>query len=165
VALKHKGRMSEERLQRLIAEGRVGKDLEAEIRGDRWMENQRVNKVHRDRDARVREGARQARVALSDDEVRQRLRFTEEDIEALNETILKPQRHAGDKLGGLKLKAMINGLLEKQLGSDGGVKVTVTVIPPGPIEGVGGAVVTGAVESGRVAGVLGGGDEEDGDAE
>jgi hypothetical protein len=66
--------------------------------------------------------------SLTDAEVRDRLRYTEEDIRALNETIHTPGRHAMAVQSGLKLKAMVNGLLEKQTGDGGGISVTVNTL-------------------------------------
>lgn len=124
---KWRGRMTKKRMARLMAEGLMTEQESLEYRADLMLDSARVNDAEK---AKRRAVKAKVLEALTDEQVREKMRYTVADIEALNSTIHSPGRHAQAVQGGLKLKAMVNGLLEKDFGGAGAVNVVVNTISP-----------------------------------
>lgn len=124
---KWRGRMTKKRMARLMAEGLMTEQESLEYKADLMLDSARVSGAEK---GRLRRAKVLAMDALTDEQVREKMRYTVADIEALNSTIHSPGRHAQAVQGGLKLKAMVNGLLEKDFGGAGAVNVVVNTISP-----------------------------------
>ena len=120
-----KGKMTRTRLERLKQEGLIGPQEAMSYEADLFMESKRISTLQKRQRAQKKE---MAALALRDDEVREKLKYTDLDIAAMNKTIHKPGRHAMAVQSGLKLKAQINGLLDRADGIGGGLSVVVNTL-------------------------------------
>jgi uncharacterized protein YcbK (DUF882 family) len=78
---------------------------------------------------RSRKNMEERKKLLSENQVKDRLRFTQEDLDTLDEVIRSPGRNALAQMTALKLKAQYTLSQPKAEGGDEPISVTVNTIP------------------------------------